>query len=94
MVIWIPIFVRNPCILHLNGCILFIAHILVCYFGGIIFLEYESDLWAIEHYLIWDSVTVSELFQDYKNRSDSLLGGFYGENSDLFPRWVSCELGT
>ena len=30
-------FVRNPCILHLKAFVLNIAHILLCYFGGIIF---------------------------------------------------------
>ena len=37
-------FVRHPCILHLKAFVLNIAHILLCYFGGIIYLEYESSL--------------------------------------------------
>ena len=36
--------VRNPCILHRNAFLLNLAHFLLCYFGGIIFLEYESSL--------------------------------------------------
>ena len=69
-------------------CSLFLAHILLCYFGRIIFLEYDTGLWSIEHCHIWGSVTVAGLFQDYKNRSDSLLWGFHGETSKLFPHWV------
>ena len=65
-----------------------IAHILLCYFGGIIYLEHESGLCTIEHYHNWGSATVSDLFQDYKNLSESLLGGFHGETSELFPRLV------
>ena len=45
-----------------NAFVLKIAHILGCYFGRIIFLEYESGLWAIEHNHIWGSLTVSGLF--------------------------------
>ena len=66
---------RNPSALHLNAFVLNLAHFLLCYFGGIIFLEYESGLWAIAQYRIWDSVTVSELFQNYENRRESLLWG-------------------
>ena len=54
----------------------------------ILFLEYESGLWDIENHHIWGSVTVSGMFQDYKTRSDSLLGGFRCETSDMFLRWV------
>ena len=35
---------RNPCPLHLNAFVLNIVHILLFYFGGMIFLEYESSM--------------------------------------------------
>ena len=35
---------RNPCALHLNAFVLNIGHILLCYFGGMIILEYESSM--------------------------------------------------
>ena len=54
--------------------VLYIVHILLCYFGIIIFLEYDLDLWSIEHCHIWGSVTVAGLFQDYKNRSGPCFG--------------------
>ena len=37
-------FVRNLCFLHLNAFVLNLAQVSLCYFGGIIFLEYESSL--------------------------------------------------
>ena len=52
---------RNPCILHLKAFVLMIAHFCSAILGDIIFLEYESGLWSIGHYHIWDSVTVSVL---------------------------------
>ena len=38
--------VRNPCILHLQAFVLYIAPFLLCYFGRIIFLEYDSGPWS------------------------------------------------
>ena len=69
---------RNPGILHLKAFVLYLAPFLLCYFGRIIFLEYDSGLWAIAHYHIWGSATVSELFQDYKNARTPCFGGFHG----------------
>ena len=54
--------VRHPCALHLYAFVLYIAPFLLCYFGRIIFLEYESGLWSIGHFHIWGSATVSGLF--------------------------------
>ena len=80
--------VRYPCALHLYAFVLYIASFLLCYFGRIIFLEYESGLWSIGHYHIRGSATVSELFWEYKRAPIASFGDSYGLTSELFPRWV------
>ena len=89
---FVQVTLRNPCILHLIAFVLNIAHILLCYIGRIIFLEYDSGLWSIGHYHIWGSVTVSVLFQNYKTAGTPCIGGSYVEISDVLPRWVFLEI--
>ena len=80
--------VRNPCALHLIAFVHNLAHFLLGYFGSITFLEYDSGLSSIEHCNIWGSVTVAELFQDYKTTATPCLEGFCCETFELFPLWV------
>ena len=62
--------------------------------GGIIFLEYNSGLWTIGHRHIWGSVTVAGLFQNYKNRSDSLPGAFMVKLLICYHVGFSWEFGS
>ena len=81
-------FVQNPCILHRLNSLFWSA----TYRN--IFLEYESYLLAIEHCHIWGSVMVSGLFQDYENRSDSLLGASAVKLLMCSHVGFSCKFGT
>ena len=76
---------RNPCILHLKAFVLYIAPFLLCYFGRIIFLEYDSGPWSNWHYLIRGSLTVAELFWEYKRAPTASFGDSDGLTSELFP---------
>ena len=72
---------------HLKAFVLYLAPILLCYFGRIIFLEYDSGLWSIGHYHIRGSATGSGLFWEYKRAPTASFGGFHGKTSELFPGW-------
>ena len=78
---------RNPCIIHLKAFVLYIAPTLLCYFGRIIFLEYDSGLGSNWHYLLRGSLTVAGLFWKYKRAPTASFRESDGKTSELFPRW-------
>ena len=81
MLIWIPIVLLG---IHASFTLMNLCSISTQFallFWGIIFLEYESGLWAIEHYHI---TIVAVLFQDYKIPATLCCWALGRDTSDVF----------